>query len=194
MNRPRPPLVLASTSRYRADLLQRLGLPFSQRSPEVDEAERIDEPPAGRALRLAIAKAEAVAHEDAIVVGSDQVATCAGRILHKPGTAANARAQLQASSGRAVTFHTAVCVLDTCKHQCRTHVDVTTAHLRNLDADSIRRYVDREHPLDCAGSFKCESLGIALFERIDSSDPTALIGLPLIAVARLLRECGVELP
>ncbi len=196
MSRTAALLVLASTSSYRADLLRRLGLPFSQRASEVDEAAQPGEEPAARALRLAIAKSEAVAtaFKHAIVIGSDQVATCDGRTLHKPGTLANARAQLQASAGRAVTFHTAVCLLDTRNRQRYTYVDVTTAHLRQLDTDTIRRYVQRERPLDCAGSFKCESLGIALFEHIDSTDPTALIGLPLIAVARLLRECGIELP
>lgn len=196
MSRTAALLVLASTSSYRADLLRRLGLPFSQRAPEVDEAGQPGEEPAARALRLSIAKAEAVAtaFKHALVIGSDQVATCDGRILHKPGTVANAQAQLQASSGHAVTFHTAVCLLDTRSQQRHTYVDVTTAHLRQLDANTIRRYVQRERPLDCAGSFKCEGLGIALFEHIDSTDPTALIGLPLIAVARLLRECGIELP
>jgi len=188
-------LVLASTSRYRAQLLQRLALPFTPCAPKVDESARPGEAARDRALRLAIAKAEAAATaRDALVIGSDQVATLDGAILHKPGNVENAFAQLHASSGHAVVFHTAVAVLDT-RDQClHHHIDTTTARFRVLDEPTIRRYVRHEMPLDCAGSFKCEGLGIALFEQIDTSDPTALIGLPLIALARLLRECGIELP
>ncbi len=191
-----PAIVLASTSRYRAQLLQRLGLPFTQCAPQVDEAERAGEPGVDRALRLAMAKAQAATNErgEALVIGSDQVATLDGAILHKPGTVENAQAQLRASSGRAVVFHTAVSVLDTRDLRHHTYVDATTAHFRSLDEPTIRRYVGQELPLDCAGSFKCEGSGIALFEQIDTRDPTALIGLPLIALARLLRNLGVRLP
>lgn len=190
-----PALVLASTSRYRAQLLQRLGLPFTQCAPHVDEAERAGEAGADRALRLAIAKARAAATgREALVIGSDQVATLDGAVLHKPGSVDNAQAQLRASSGRAVVFHTAVSVLDGRDLRQHTCVDTTTACFRSLDEPTIRRYVEQELPLDCAGSFKCEGLGITLFEQIDTRDPTALIGLPLIALARLLRECGVDLP
>ncbi len=191
-----PCIVLGSTSRYRAELLRRLLPDFEQAAPGTDETPQPDEPPAARALRLAIAKAEAVAreHPGALVIGSDQVAELDGLILDKPGNAEHARAQLAASSGREVHFHTALCLLDTRNGRRHTHVDHTRVRFRELDAAEITRYVEREQPLDCAGSFKCEGLGISLFEAIDNCDPSALIGLPLIALARLLREAGVELP
>lgn len=189
-------IVLASTSRYRADLLRRLLADFEQAAPDTDETPQAGEAPASRALRLAIAKATAVAadFDDALVIGSDQVAELDGRILDKPGNAERACAQLAASSGREVHFHTALCLFDTRDGRRRTHVDHTHVRFRELNAAEIARYVEREQPLDCAGSFKCEGLGISLFEAIDSHDPSALIGLPLIALARLLREAGVELP
>lgn len=191
-----PTLVLGSTSRYRAELLRRLYPSFEQRSPGTDESPTPGETPRDRALRLAIAKARAAAEglDDALVIGSDQVAELEGLVLDKPGTAERARAQLTASSGREVHFHTALCLHDTRSGQDRVHVDHTRVHFRSLDADEIARYVEREQPLDCAGSFKCEGLGISLFERIDNEDPSALIGLPLIALARLLREAGIALP
>lgn len=191
-----PRIVLGSTSRYRAELLRRLLPQFGQSAPGTDESLLPDEPPAVRALRLAVAKAEAVAreHPGALVIGSDQVAELDGRILDKPGNAERACAQLAASSGREVHFHTALCLFDTRDGRRRTHVDHTHVRFRELNAAEIARYVEREQPLDCAGSFKCEGLGISLFEAIDNHDPSALIGLPLIALARLLREAGVELP
>lgn len=189
-------IVLGSTSRYRTELLRRLVSDFEQRTPGTDETALASEPPETRALRLAIAKAEAVADglHNALVIGSDQVAELDGQVLDKPGTAENARHQLAASSGRTVQFHTALCLLDTRNGRRLTHVDHTSVHFRQLDTADIERYVEREKPLDCAGSFKCEGLGISLFERIDNQDPTALIGLPLIALARLLRECGIVIP
>lgn len=191
-----PSLVLGSTSRYRAELLRRLYPEFGQRAPGVDEAPLPDETPRERALRLAIAKARAAADglEDALVIGSDQVAELAGVVLDKPGTPERARAQLTASSGHEVHFHTALCLHDTRTGQDRVHVDHTVVRFRSLSAEEIARYVEREQPLDCAGSFKCEGLGISLFERIDNQDPSALIGLPLIALTRLLREAGIALP
>lgn len=191
-----PRIVLGSTSRYRAELLRRLLPQFGQSAPGTDESPLPDEPPAARALRLAVAKAEAVAreHPGALVIGSDQVAELDGRILDKPGNAERACAQLAASSGREVHFHTALCLFDTRDGRRRTHVDHTHVRFRELNAAEIARYVEREQPLDCAGSFKCEGLGISLFEAIENHDPSALIGLPLIALARLLREAGVELP
>jgi len=194
MNAPR--LILGSTSRYRADLLRRLLPDFEQRAPGTDEAALPGEAPADRALRLAIAKAEAAAsgQSNALVIGSDQVAECDGTVLDKPGSAERARAQLAACSGRTVRFHTALCLLDTRDGRKRTHVDHTSVRFRPLDGDEIARYIEREQPLDCAGSFKCEGLGISLFERIANDDPTALVGLPLIALARLLREAGLRLP
>lgn len=190
-----PRLILASTSRYRAELLARLRLPFDAARPEVEETPLPGEPPASLALRLATAKAAAVAaeHPEAVVIGSDQVAGCDGRVLGKPGTREAAIAQLQAMSGREVVFLTAVAVAGpgaAVEHA----LDTTTVRFRPLADDAIARYVDAETPLDCAGSFKCEGLGIALFEAIESRDPTALVGLPLIATARLLRARGFALP
>jgi septum formation protein len=191
-----PRIVLASTSRYRAELLRRLLPEFEQRAPGTDETAMPGETPGARAVRLALAKAAAATGglADALVIGSDQVAELDGAQLDKPGSAANARAQLAASSGRVVHFHTALCLLDTRSGRHQLHVDHTRAHFRALSATEIERYVAREQPLDCAGSFKCEGLGISLFERIDSEDPSALIGLPLIALARLLRTAGVAVP
>jgi len=191
-----PRLVLGSTSRYRAELLRRLCPEFEQRAPGTDETALPGEAPAARALRLAVAKAEAAAQglHDALVIGSDQVAELDGRTLDKPGTPGLAREQLAASSGRVVHFHTALCLFDTRSGQGQVHMDHTRVQFRVLDAAEIARYVEREQPLDCAGSFKCEGLGISLFERIDNEDPSALIGLPLIALARLLRAAGVALP
>jgi len=191
-----PRLILGSTSRYRAELLRRLCPEFEQRSPGTDETALPAEAPQDRALRLAIAKAEAAGDgmDNALVIGSDQVAELDGTMLDKPGTAERAQAQLTASSGRAVHFHTALCLLDTRTGQRHTHVDHTRVRFRELGDDEIARYIEREQPLDCAGSFKCEGLGISLFERIDNEDPSALIGLPLIALARLLREAGMILP
>lgn len=193
-----PAVVLASTSRYRAGLLQRLLPDFQTCAPGIDEAPRAGESPQLRAERLARAKARAVAdaYRGALVIGSDQVAERAGHALGKPGDRATARAQLAASSGRCVHFHTAVCVLDTRADPVRAHTfrDLTKAYFRHLEAGEIERYVEREQPLDCAGSFKCEALGISLFERIETEDPTALVGLPLVALARLLRACGLAVP
>jgi septum formation protein len=189
-------LVLGSTSRYRAELLRRLGLDFELRAPGTKETEQTGEAPALRAMRLATAKATdaGVGLPDALVIGSDQVAELDGRLLEKPGSAARAYEQLTVCSGRSVHFHTALCLFDTASGQLRTHLDLTRVHFRRLDGSEITRYIEREQPLDCAGSFKCEGLGISLFERIENSDPTALIGLPLIALAQLLRAAGVNIP
>ncbi|HEY9130470.1 MAG TPA: Maf family nucleotide pyrophosphatase [Dyella sp.] len=191
-----PRIVLGSTSVYRAELLRRLLPAFEQRAPGTDEVALTGESPVDRALRLAIAKADAAGagQLDALIIGSDQVAELNGSILDKPGTAERARAQLAASSGHEVQFHTALCLLDTRDGMRYTHIDHTRVRFRILSETEISRYVARENPLDCAGSFKCEGLGISLFERIDNEDPTALIGLPLIALARLLREAGITLP
>lgn len=191
-----PRLVLGSTSRYRAELLHRLTTDFEQRAPGTDETVLTGEAPAARALRLAVAKAEAAASglDNALVIGSDQVAELDGEILDKPGTAERAHAQLAACSGREVHFHTALCLIDTRNGHRHSHVDHTRVCFRKLNAAEITRYIKREQPLDCAGSFKCEGLGISLFESIDNRDPSALIGLPLIALAQLLREAGIELP
>ena len=189
-------LVLGSTSRYRAELLRRLVPDFEQRAPGTDETLRPDEAPADAAVRLAIAKAEAVSSglSHALVIGSDQLAELDGAPLGKPGSEHGARTQLAACAGREVRFHTALCLLDTGTGHRRTHLDTTRVRFRALSAEEIARYVDREQPLDCAGSFKCEGLGIALFDAIESCDPTALIGLPLIALARMLRDAGMPVP
>ncbi len=191
-----PPCILGSTSRYRAELLRRLLSDFEQRAPGTDESPHAGEAPAERALRLAIAKADAAASgiTGALVIGSDQVAELDGLVLDKPGDAARARQQLASCAGRSVQFHTALCVLDTRDGRRHTHVDLTRVHFRALDSHEIDRYIAREQPFDCAGSFKCEGLGISLFERIENEDPTALIGLPLIALARILRDAGLPLP
>ncbi|HET9836296.1 MAG TPA: Maf family nucleotide pyrophosphatase [Rhodanobacteraceae bacterium] len=194
MNAPR--IVLASTSRYRAELLRRLLDGFEQIAPEADEQPLPDETPAVRALRLAAAKAAAVAknRRDALVIGSDQVAALGEVVLRKPGSLENAHQQLRTSSGKTVDFFTGLCVIDGRNGRSRTYTDHTRVAFRALSDDEIHRYVMREHPLDCAGGFKSEGAGIALFERIESEDPTALIGLPLIALARLLRQAGITVP
>lgn len=187
-------IVLASTSRYRRVLLERLGVPFVVASPDVDETPVARETPAETARRLAEAKARAVAarHPDALVIGSDQVADCDGVAVSKPLDRDSAAAQLAAQSGRTIVFHTAVALLDTRSGTLtRAMVDVAST-FRTLDARTIDAYLERDAPYDCAGAVRAESLGIALFERIDSDDPTALIGLPLIALTRLLREAGVD--
>lgn len=187
------PLVLASTSRYRRELLERLRVPFSVRAPRVDETPRAGETAAALAERLALAKAWAVATDapDALVIGSDQAADLDGRIIGKPGTHAAARMQLQTASGRSAVFHTAVALVHaaTSRSWCE-RIDTRVVY-RRLDADEIDAYLNAEPALDCAGSAKAEGLGIALLDSVESNDPTALIGLPLIAVCRLLAAAGV---
>jgi septum formation protein len=192
----RPDLVLASASPYRRALLERLGLPFRQRSADIDETPQRGESPADLVMRLARSKARAVASAEtgAIVIGSDQVAVRGDDILGKPGNADEAMAQLARSAGRHVEFLTAVCILAPGREEePEEHMDITRVVFRPLEAGEIRRYVDADRPLDCAGSFRAEGLGIALFERIDSQDPTGLVGLPLIWVAQALRRLGVEI-
>jgi len=188
-------LLLASTSPYRRELLSRLRIPFDIARPEVDETPHPGESPLALAQRLAAAKAAMiVAREgDAWVIGSDQVAELDGEPLGKPGGRAQALAQLAAMSGRSVAFRTALCVMHRELGRFDA-VDTTVVRFRSLAGDDIARYVDAEQPFDCAGSFKSEGLGIVLFEAIDTSDPTALVGLPLIATARLLRLAGFALP
>jgi septum formation protein len=187
-------LILASTSRYRRELLERLRLPFHVARPEADETPMPGEAATALAQRLARAKAAAIAalQPEAWVIGSDQVAALDSQALGKPGTRGNALAQLGAMSGREIRFHTAVCLLR--GDVCLAALDTTTVRFRTLQPDEIERYVDAEQPLDCAGSFKSEGLGIALFDAIDSQDPTALVGLPLIALSKMLREAGFPLP
>ena len=191
-----PPLILASTSSYRRALLARLGLPFECIAPGVDEALLAGETHPDRAVRLALAKAVAVAarHPAATVIGSDQVGGCKGELLDKPGDALRTRSQLQWMSAAAASFHTAVAVLQSERGNILQFVDTTTVYLRALSDAEIERYVAIEQPFDCAGGFRCEGLGIALFSRIVTEDPSGLVGLPLIALARALRQLGYELP
>jgi septum formation protein len=188
------PLVLASTSRYRRELLDRLRLPFEVARPDVDESPLPAESPEALAVRLAEAKARAIAtiRPEAWVIGSDQVADLDGAPLGKAVTRERAIAQLSAMSGHAVAFRTAVCAVR--GEMSLAALDTTVVRFRTLSAGEIERYVDAEQPLDCAGSFKSEGLGIALFEAIETRDPTALVGLPLIATAGLLRRAGYALP
>ncbi|EXJ14397.1 Maf family protein [Imhoffiella purpurea] len=190
---PSPALVLASTSRYRRALLEQLGLSFRTDSPEVDETPRPNEPPQVLVMRLAEAKARAVAerHPDALIIGSDQVACLDGDILGKPGTRDRAIAQLERASGRSVLFQTGLCLLDARSGRAQTLVEPFRVHFRSLSRARIEGYLDREQPYDCAGSFKSEGLGIALFERLEGEDPNALIGLPLIRLIPLLETSGI---
>lgn len=190
-------IVLASSSPYRRDLLDRLGLPFVCKRPDVDETPHPNEAPAALAARLAHTKAEAVAAASgasALVIGSDQVASCDGAVFGKPGHRDRTCEQLRRASGREVEFHTAVAVAAAGSGRIETGADLTRVRFRLLTDAEIDRYVDREQPYDCAGGFKAEGLGITLFESIESRDPTALIGLPLILVAKCLRAFGYDLP
>jgi len=189
-------LILASTSVYRRELLARLGLPFEALPPGVSEAHLAGESPADRALRLALEKAGAVARAQpqAVVIGADQVAACADQLLEKPGDAARCREQLATLSGRTALFYTACTVLGRDGTVHLAHIDTTTVVFRTLSAEEIERYVARERPFDCAGGFRVEALGISLFECIESRDPTALIGLPLIWLAAALRDAGFPVP
>ncbi len=191
-------LVLASRSTYRRELLGRLQVPFDAVSPDVDESPLADEQPPALAARLAQEKALAarqrLSGNGALVIGSDQVAECEGRILGKPGTRERAGEQLRHCSGRVVTYHTAVCVLGPDAETRHQHIDVTRVVLRPLDDAEIDAYLDHEHALDCAGALKSEGLGVTLMEAFHSNDPTALIGLPLIWLAGTLRRLGVSIP
>jgi septum formation protein len=186
-------LVLASTSRYRRTLLAQLGLPFDMAAPDTDEAAWPGESPAATALRLAEAKARSVAarHPGALIIGSDQVADCEGRAIGKPESHDDAVAQLTALSGKTVVFHTGLALLDAATGHCQTAMVDVRSTFRRLAPAEIETYLRRDQPYDCAASVKSDALGIALFERIDSDDPTALIGLPLIRLTDMLRVAGV---
>jgi len=195
-DRDPPRVILASTSAYRRGLLARLGVPFECLPPGCDERRLAEEPARALAERLARLKAEAVAtlHPDAVVIGSDQVAVRGREILGKPGTVERCTQQLQASSGQEVAFLTAVHVVDGRHGRTESYLDQTIVRFRELGLDEIARYIAADAPLDCAGGFKAESLGIALFERIESVDPTALTGLPMIWVSAALRRAGIPVP
>jgi len=189
------PLVLGSTSRYRRELLARLNIAFEVASPDVDETPLDQEAPAALARRLALEKARSVAQRfpDAVVIGSDQVADLAGQSLGKPGTHDRAVAQLRSMRGRSVVFHTAVAVV--CAQTGFEAADLAPVHVRFRDVTDaeIESYLQAEQPYDCAGSAKSEGLGIVLLDAIESDDPTALVGLPLIRTCRMLREAGIRL-
>ena len=187
-------LVLASTSRYRQGLLERLGMPFECADPQIGESALAGEAPAATALRLAEAKARAVAvrYPDALVIGSDQVASCDGARLDKPGDHANAVRQLALVSGKTAVFDTAVALLDTRSSRLEARVVPCRVRFRSLSAAQIESYLRLEQPYDCAGSAKAEGLGIALIARMETDDPTSLIGLPLIALSEMLRDAGFD--
>jgi septum formation protein len=188
-----PRLILASSSSYRRELLGRLHLPFEAIAPHIDETPLDQEAPEATALRLARAKAEAIAlaHPGALVIGSDQVATLDGEQIGKPGDHARALAQLQKMRGREVVFHTALCLWNGRDQTAQVENIQVFVRFRDLPDAELDAYLRIEQPYDCAGSAKNEGLGIALLERIDSSDPTALTGLPLIALTSMLRRAGV---
>ncbi|WP_309266738.1 Maf family protein [Aeromonas salmonicida] len=189
-------LILASTSRYRKTLLEKLGLPFECAAPEVDESTLPGEFAEALVARLAYAKANAIANQrdQGLIIGSDQVCVCDGQILGKPGSVEKAVAQLMAARGRSITFYTGLCVLDAASGKAEQLVEPFTVHFRTLDETAIRRYVAAEMPLDCAGSFKCEGMGIVLFKGLEGRDPNSLIGLPLIGLIELLERHGLALP
>ena len=184
-------LVLASTSPYRRALLERLGLPFEVVAPKCDEAPLPNEAPQETASRLAVLKARSLGHPNALVIGSDQVAVSDGTRLDKPGDHATATRQLRALSGKSADFHTAVALLDSKSGNLQQRVVRCRVVFRSLDDGMIERYLRREQPYDCAGSAKAEGLGIALIARIETDDPTSLIGLPLIALSDMLARAGL---
>jgi len=189
------PLILGSSSRYRKELLSRLQIPFETAVPDVDETPHSDESPKDLALRLALAKARAVAQKnpEAVVIGSDQVADLEGSPLGKPGNYTNATVQLQRMRGKTVIFQTALSVVCMATGYERTDLASVKVKFRNLTDAEIESYLRAEEPYDCAGSAKSEGLGIALLESIDNDDPTALVGLPLIRTCQMLREAGIKL-
>ena len=189
-------MVLASGSRYRRELLARLGLAFESCSPDIDERALHGEAPRQTAARLAQAKARAAASQrpDSLIIGCDQVADIGGEPIGKPGSLDNARAQLRRLSGREVLFHTAVCLLHAPSGRIHEETVTTDVRFRELSGPEIESYLARENALDCAGSAKSEGLGIALIEHLGGGDPTALVGLPLIALSRMLRAEGLSVP
>jgi len=197
MNAPKPltySIVLASSSRYRQELLGKLGLPFHVASPAIDETAHSGESPVQLSKRLAQEKANALAEEFPrhLIIGSDQVAILEGAQLCKPCDPAQAVAQLLNSQGKSVEFFTSVCVLNSATGECVLDIDKTVVHFRQLTEKQIAFYVEKERPYDCAGGFKSESLGVALFDRLETSDPNALVGLPLIKLVGLLEKFGVD--
>ena len=189
------PIVLASTSPFRRELLSRLALPFETMAPDIDESRHPHEPPLDMVRRLSEAKARACASaRDALVIGSDQVATVGDDVLGKPGTHERAAAQLRHLSGRCVTFLTGLCLLNTVTDAAQVDAIPFRVHFRMLSEEQIERYLRHDQPYNCAGSFKSEGLGITLFKRMEGDDPTALVGLPLIRLTDMLKKAGASLP
>jgi septum formation protein len=189
------PIVLASTSPFRRELLSRLALPFETAAPDIDETRHTHEPPLDMVRRLSEAKARAGAPaHNALVIGSDQVATVGDEVLGKPGTHERAVAQLRHLSGRSISFLTGLCLLNTATDEMQVDVIPFRVHFRTLDDEQIERYLCHDQPYNCAGSFKSEGLGITLFERMEGDDPTALVGLPLIRLTDMLARAGLSLP
>lgn len=187
-------IVLASSSPYRRALLDKLGFAYRSKKPDIDETPLPDESPTELVARLAEAKAKAISPHfpQALIIGSDQVAVLDNQILGKPGTKSRATAQLRSASGRCVTFYTGLTLLDSESSIANTEVVPFDVHFRQLSDKMINNYLEKEQPFDCAGSFKSEGLGIALFDRLDGEDPNTLIGLPLIRLTRMLEQAGVE--
>ena len=187
-------LVLASTSPFRKMLLERLGIPFRTAAADVEETRREGESPTDLALRLSETKARAIAgdYPDALIIGADQVAVIHEVVLGKPGSRERAIAQLQQASGRTVLFYTGLCLLNAASGRLQLACEPFRVHFRDLTEEQIAGYIDREQPFNCAGSFKSEGLGIALFERLEGEDPTALIGLPLIRLTGMLQAEGLD--
>jgi len=190
-----PPLILASSSKYRLKLLNQIGLHPQCIAPDIDEAAKPFEQAAGLATRLSVEKARAVArdHPCAIIIAGDQVCDVAGTILGKPGNAETAKQQLALCSGRELIFYTGLCVLNTATNHLQSHTEQVLVHFRELSSEEIDNYIRREPAFDCAGSFKMEGLGISLFKRIRSNDPNSLIGLPLIKLCEFLRDEGLSI-
>ncbi len=195
MSKPHPTLILASSSPYRRELLSRLGMEFSSVSPEVDESHLPDESVETLVMRLAQNKAQKIAetHPDALIIGSDQVATIDGQILGKPGSHARAVTQLMQASGKRVSFFTGLCLLNSASGKCQLACEPFHVDFRVLSRQQIENYLGREQPYNCAGSFKSEGLGITLFQRMQGDDPASLIGLPLIRLVDMLQKEGVEI-
>lgn len=189
-------IVLASSSKYRRQILDKLPLTFTCCASAVDESPLPDEAPDEQALRLAIAKAQSVAqtHPRHWIIGSDQIAACDGMLLSKPGNRDRALQQLKLQSGKKVTFYTGICVLNSGSGALKTDLDICHVYFKDLNEAQLNRYLDREQPYDCAGSFKAEGYGIALFRKIEGEDPNALIGLPLIKLIDLLTQFGMVIP
>lgn len=189
-----PSILLASTSPFRQTLLSKLGLPFITAAPEVDESPRPGESAEALVTRLAVAKAQALAgsHPDHWIIGSDQVCVLEGAITGKPHTAENARAQLRAASGKAITFYTGVALFHPASGRLLQCCEPFVVHFRTLTDAEIAGYVEKEQPLQCAGSFKSEGLGICLFDRLEGRDPNTLVGLPLIALSAMLQQAGIN--